>query len=105
MNAILNHLNRDYLFLQLESVPIEQMADESNIILETENLFKEIETKILFRHEVVILDQENYTFFILRIRGDGKTITFILIEFIIAMHIFIVYVYAFVVHISAHIHL
>lgn len=57
MNAILNHLNRDYLFLQLESVPIDQMADDSNIILETGNMFKEIETKKLFRHKIVIMDQ------------------------------------------------
>lgn len=43
--------------LQLESVPEEQIADDSNIVLETGSIFKAIETKKLFRHKIVILDQ------------------------------------------------
>lgn len=58
MKATLNHLNRDYLYLQLESVP-HTVADDvsSNIILETGDMFKEIETKKFFRHKIVIMDQ------------------------------------------------
>lgn len=59
VKATLNHLSRDYLYLQLESVAKEQIANNSNIILETGDMFKEIETKILFRHKIVILDQVN----------------------------------------------
>lgn len=57
MKATLNHLNRDYLYLQVESVPLELIDDMSNIVLETGDLFKEIETKKLFRHKIAILDQ------------------------------------------------
>lgn len=58
VKATLNHLNRDYLYLQLESVP-HTIADDvsSNIILETGDMFKEIETKKFFRHKIVIMDQ------------------------------------------------
>ncbi|XP_037033425.1 uncharacterized protein LOC119072343 [Bradysia coprophila] len=58
VKATLNHLNRDYLYLQLESVP-HTFADDisSNIILETGDMFKEIETKKFFRHKIVIMDQ------------------------------------------------
>lgn len=57
VKATLNHLNRDYLYLQVESVPLELIDDMSNIVLETGDLFKEIETKKLFRHKIAILDQ------------------------------------------------
>lgn len=58
VRATLNHLNRDYLYLQLESV-LHTVADDvsSNIILETGDMFKEIETKKFFRHKIVIMDQ------------------------------------------------
>lgn len=59
VKAILNHLNRDFLYLQIESVSQEALLNSSNIILETGNLFQEIEieTKKLFRHKIIILDQ------------------------------------------------
>ncbi|KAJ6647137.1 hypothetical protein Bhyg_02357 [Pseudolycoriella hygida] len=58
VKATLNHLNRDYLYLQLESVPHAVNEDvSSNIILETGDMFKEIETRKFFRHKIVIMDQ------------------------------------------------
>lgn len=63
MKAILNHLNRDYLYLQLESISTTEihnnktLSASSNIVLETGTIFKEIETKKLFKHKIVILDQ------------------------------------------------
>lgn len=57
VKAILNYLNRDLLYLQIESVSPDVISDSSNIILETGNLFQEIETKKLFRHKIIILDQ------------------------------------------------
>lgn len=52
-----NHIIRDFIHLQLESVPNEQISNNSNIILETGDLFKGIETKTLFKHKIVVLDQ------------------------------------------------
>lgn len=61
VKATLNHLNRDYLYLQLESVPHTVVDDvSSNIILETGDMFKEIETKKFFRHKIVIMDQVRF---------------------------------------------
>lgn len=57
VKAILNYLNRDLLYLQIESVSLDVISNSSNIILETGNLFQEIETKKLFRHKIIILDQ------------------------------------------------
>lgn len=57
IKAILNHLNRDYLYLQLESLPSEALVDDSNVILESGTMFREIETRKLFRHKITILDQ------------------------------------------------
>lgn len=57
VKAILNYLNRDLLYLQIESVSLDVFSNSSNIILETGNLFQEIETKKLFRHKIIILDQ------------------------------------------------
>ena len=53
----MNHLNRDFLFLQLESVAYDTIGDDANVILEAGEQFKEIETKKLFRHKIIILDQ------------------------------------------------
>lgn len=55
-----NHLKRDYVHLQLESVPNDLILDDSNIILETGDMFKKIETETLFRHKIVVLDQVNH---------------------------------------------
>uniref|UniRef100_A0A1B0CKV9 Uncharacterized protein n=1 Tax=Lutzomyia longipalpis TaxID=7200 RepID=A0A1B0CKV9_LUTLO len=55
IKAELNHLKRDYLYLQLEQSP-NNAEGNSSIILETGNLFKEIEAKKFFRHKIVILD-------------------------------------------------
>lgn len=58
VKASLNHLSRDYLYIRLEEVSEDQLAKtNSSIILETGNLFKEIETVKQFRHKIVILDQ------------------------------------------------
>lgn len=57
VNAYLNHLNRDYLFLQLEQVKIDDNDLTSNIILKTGDFFKKIQTKVLFKHKIIILDQ------------------------------------------------
>jgi hypothetical protein len=54
----MNHLNRDYLFLQVEQVSEEYLDKvKSNVILEIGSIFQEIETKKLFKHKIVILDQ------------------------------------------------
>ncbi|XP_059607566.1 uncharacterized protein LOC132255509 [Phlebotomus argentipes] len=55
VKAELNHLKRDYLYLQLEQSPRE-VAGNGSIILETGSIFKEIETKKFFRHKIAILD-------------------------------------------------
>jgi hypothetical protein len=57
----MNHLNRDYLFLQVEQVSKEYLDKvKSNVILEIGSIFQEIETKKLFKHKIVILDQVIY---------------------------------------------
>lgn len=57
VTATLNHLGRDYLLLQLEQVTMDPALDKSNIILRTGDMFKKIQTKLSFKHKIVILDQ------------------------------------------------
>lgn len=57
VKATLNHLHRDYLYLQLESVANDAISDQMNVVLQTGDMFKEIETKVLFKHKIAILDQ------------------------------------------------
>lgn len=57
IKASLNHLNRDYLYLRLEEVPKNDMADLSSVILETGDLFHEIESSSMFRYKITVLDQ------------------------------------------------
>lgn len=57
VTATINHLGRDYLYLQLEQVSMEMESKKSNIILQTGNLFEKINTKFAFNHKIVILDQ------------------------------------------------
>lgn len=79
VKATLNHLNRDYLYLQLESVANDAITDQMNVILQTGDLFKEIETKVLFKHKIAILDQvsegigneSRITHFSAQISGDS----------------------------------
>lgn len=75
VHATLNHLNRDYLHLQLQSVPAASTADAtgdhddddendedtSNVILESGTMFRDIKTREYFRHKIAILDQETPT--------------------------------------------
>ena len=56
VKATLNHLNRDYIYLQLEQMPTNETATP-NVVLESGNLFKDIETKKFFRHKIIILNQ------------------------------------------------
>lgn len=58
--ADLNHLGRELFHLQLEQVSAETATDESNIILKTGDLFKKIQTKVDFKHRIVILDQVSH---------------------------------------------
>lgn len=60
VRATLNHLSRDYLHLQLESVSNNMDDEKSTIILKTGDLFKEIKTKVSFKHKIAILDQVRY---------------------------------------------
>lgn len=57
VNANFNHLNRDYLHLQLEQTTLANETDKSNIILKAGDMFKKIDSKVLFKHKIVILDQ------------------------------------------------
>lgn len=58
VDAFLNHLHRDFLFLQLEQVEaINAVAENSNVILKTGDLFKKIQTKVMFKHTITILNQ------------------------------------------------
>lgn len=65
IKANLNHLNREFLFLQLEQVEAGAKSysddngkgDTSNLILKTGNLFKKVQTKVLFKHTITILNQ------------------------------------------------
>lgn len=59
VKAILNHMNRDYLYLQLEQVKMVENDENTNVILKTGNLFKKIQTNVLFKHKIIILDQVN----------------------------------------------
>jgi hypothetical protein len=56
VKATLNHLKRDYIYLQLEQLPTNEESTP-NVVLESGNLFKDIETKKFFRHKIVILNQ------------------------------------------------
>lgn len=60
VTATLNHLGRDYLHLQLEQVLSGNGADKSNIILKTGDIFKKIQTKVVFKHKIAILDQVSF---------------------------------------------
>lgn len=57
----MNYLNRDMIFMKLESVPHDVVLREKspNIILKRGDMFKEIETQKVFRHKIIILDQDN----------------------------------------------
>ena len=57
IKATLNHLNRDYLYLRLEEISKEQAHGLSSVILETGDLFHEIETEEAFRYKITVLDQ------------------------------------------------
>lgn len=57
IKASLNHLNRDYLYLKLEQIPKDQSADVSSVILETGDMFHEIEADTMFRYKITVLDQ------------------------------------------------
>lgn len=61
VKATFNHLNRDYFHLQLEQVTMVNEGNDFNIILKTGDLFKKIETKVSFKHKIVILDQVNHS--------------------------------------------
>lgn len=53
-------MRRNYLYLQLEPLSNEMIKNNSNIILETGDLFKEIQTQVLFKHKIVVMDQVGY---------------------------------------------
>lgn len=58
VKATFNHLNRDYLYLQLEQVKImDGNKSGLNIILKSGDAFEQIQTNIFFKHKIVILDQ------------------------------------------------
>lgn len=57
VKAILRHLGRDYIFFQIDSIANNQIGDESNVVLATGDAFKEIKTKVLFKHKITVLDQ------------------------------------------------
>lgn len=57
VKATLNHMSRDYLYLQLEPVANGMMSDQMNVVLQTGDVFQGIETKVLFKHKIIILDQ------------------------------------------------
>lgn len=57
VKATLNNLNRDYFHLQLESVAKDALSNQINVVLQPGDMFKEIETKVLFKHKIAILDQ------------------------------------------------
>lgn len=57
IKASLNHLNRDYLYLRLEELPKNLPTDISSVILETGDLFHEIEASSMFRYKITVLDQ------------------------------------------------
>lgn len=69
VRAVLNHLQRDYLYLQLVAVPHVRINEDddndvsldedtdSNVVLESGTMFQAIKTREYFRHKIVILDQ------------------------------------------------
>lgn len=59
VKATLNHLQRNHLYLELESVANDALSDQMNVVLQTGDMYKEIQTKILFKHKIAILDQVN----------------------------------------------
>lgn len=61
VKATFNHLGREYLHLQLEQIMTDKDTNKSNFVLKTGNLFKKIETKISFKHKIVILDQVSFS--------------------------------------------
>lgn len=78
IRADFNHLNREFLFLQLEQVEAganhgDDNADtkSSNLILKTGTLFKKVQTKVMFRHTITILNQ-------VRLNYSGGNLSFII---------------------------
>lgn len=62
VDAFLNHLNREFLFLQLEQVVATTVGDDnSNVILKTGDQFKKLQTKVMFKHTITILNQVGTT--------------------------------------------
>lgn len=60
VRGTVKNLNRDYLNLQLEKVTKEILAQtKSNVILATGNMFQAIEPQKLFRHKIIIMDQNS----------------------------------------------
>lgn len=57
VKASFNHMYRDYLYLQLEQIDVDNGMAESSIVLNTGDMFRKIEPKIAFKHKIVILDQ------------------------------------------------
>lgn len=57
VKATFNHLERDYLYLQLESIEMDNNSKSPNIILKSGDLFKKIEPKKFLKHKIAILDQ------------------------------------------------
>lgn len=62
VKATLNHLNRDYLYLQLEKVMIKDTSNISNIILKTGDTFKRLDSNESFKHKIIILNQVSFFF-------------------------------------------
>lgn len=60
VKATFNHLDREYLHLQLEQIMTDHDINKSNIVLKTGNMFKKIGSKISFKHKIVILDQVSF---------------------------------------------
>lgn len=57
VKATLNHLGREYLYLKLETVSSDHTEGQTNVILAVGDAFKEIKTKVLFKHKITIMDQ------------------------------------------------
>lgn len=63
VKAMLNHLGREFLVLQLEQLTVDKAGDKSNMILKTGDMFKKISNRVVFKHEIVILNQVRSFFF------------------------------------------
>lgn len=63
VKATFNHLNRDYLYLQLEQVKMDSDRNGLNIILKSGDTFEKIQTNNFFKHKIVILDQVSVSLF------------------------------------------